>query len=58
MGSCDRDNVVQLNRFKDYFPTQQDFRLTIYSKQFLKITIQAGFSPEDFYACWLQEITT
>ena len=38
-----------LNRFKNYFPAQQDFRLKIYSKQFLiEIAIQVGFSPEDF----------
>ena len=35
-----------------YFPTEQDFRLKISSKELLKIAIvtQSGFSPEDFYA--------
>ena len=46
------------NTFKNNFLAQQDFRLKIYSKQFMNIAIQTGFSPEDFYACWLQELTT
>ena len=44
--------------FKNYFQAQEDFRLKICSKQFLKIAIQVGFSPEDFYACHLQELAT
>ena len=40
---------------KNYFPAQQDLRLKIYSKHFLKmdITIQVGFSPVDSYDCLL-----
>ena len=34
--------------FKNYFIAQQGFRLKIYSKQFLKIATQVGFSPEEF----------
>ena len=49
---------IKLNSFKDYFLAQEDFRLKLYSKQILKIAIQVGFSPEDFYACCLQELTT
>ena len=41
-----------------YFPAQQNLRLKIYSKQYLKIAIHVGFSPEYFYACYLQELTT
>ena len=45
-------NVVLLNKFKKYFPAQQNFWLKIYSKHFLKIVfaIQGGFSLEFFYA--------
>ena len=28
----------------------------MYSKQILKIITQVGFSPEDFYACYLHEL--
>ena len=41
----------KLIRFKNYFPAQQNFRLKLYSKQYLKIAIDVGLSPEDFYAC-------
>ena len=40
-----------LNRFKKYFSAQQDFRLKIYRKQFLKVAVQVWFNTEDFYAC-------
>ena len=30
----------------------------MYSKQILKILIQVGFSPKDFYARYLQELAT
>ena len=45
-------------RSKNYFQAQEDVRLKIYNKHFLKIVIQVGFSPEDFYACYLQELAT
>ena len=34
---------------------QQDFRLKIYRKHFLKIATQVGLNTEYFYVCWLQE---
>ena len=43
---------------KTIFQAQEDFRLKIYSKQFLKIAIPVGVSPDDFYACYLQELAT